>query len=163
MTTVAIVFVSPVSMVTHIAVELSQMIIYMRVERHFFRPLGQFFIRSMTTQTLGPADSCSRSHLRCPMAVLAVNPVSMCLSEQNRPTAKSICEVNTLSRSSDNSSPNIFASILLFLIIFTHLFLGLEIRAERQLLNAGRHFLLFLSRVRDRPGAETEENDPYES
>jgi hypothetical protein len=39
----------------------------------------------------------------------------------NRPTAKSTCAVNTLRRSSDNSNPNIFAKILLFLIIFIHL------------------------------------------
>ena len=43
------------------------------------------------------------------------------------------------------------------------LFLDLEITVETKLLNAGRNFLLFLSRVCDRPRAEAEENDSYES
>jgi hypothetical protein len=73
-TTEAMVFVSPVSMVTHIAVEFSQMIIYMRVEPHFFRPLGQFFIRTVTTQTLGHTDLCSRSHFLRLMAAVTVKP-----------------------------------------------------------------------------------------
>ena len=43
------------------------------------------------------------------------------------------------------------------------LFLDLETRVETQLLNAGIHFPLFLSRVCDRPSAEAEENDSYKS
>src|SRR4030042_5015030 len=74
MTTAAIVFVRAVSVVAHIAVEISVMRVCMRVAAHFFRPLRKFFIRSVTTQTLGHADLCSRSHFRRPMAAVAVKP-----------------------------------------------------------------------------------------
>jgi hypothetical protein len=50
-----------------------------------------------------------------------LSPVLMCLSELNTSAAKSTYAVNTLRRSSYNSNPNIFANILLFLIIFIHL------------------------------------------
>jgi hypothetical protein len=39
--------------------------------------------------------------------------------------------------------------------------LDLETRAGTQLSNAGRRFLLFLSRVCNRPSAEGEENDSH--
>ena len=74
MTTAAIVFVGPVSVVAHIAVEISVMRICMRVVGYSFRPLRKFFIRPVTTQALSHADLSSRSHFRHPMAAVAVNP-----------------------------------------------------------------------------------------
>ena len=61
-----------------------------------------------------------------PWQLSQLSPVLMCLSELNTSAAKSTCAANTLRRSNDNSNPNIFANILLFLSIFIHLYLGLR-------------------------------------